>query len=567
MALGKRSIEIVISAKNKAAQALSQIGGTLSTLQSRIAGFASQLGLAFGLGGGSALAGIKKMADDLDKLAKTSRKLGVTTEALSKLQYAAELTGVSANTLGLGLQRMTRRIAEAAQGTGEARDAIRELGLDAQELVNMSPDAAFKRIADAMSAIPNQSDRVRLAFKLFDSEGVALINTLEGGSAAIDAYGQELERLGGVISEQTARAAEDFNDQLTRINANFAALGRQAGGPALQVLNRLFEGYGVFNTQDVEAVNRQLNLLYQQLEDLQSVRISPSSNNYDSINEALRKDIEALKTRIAELIRLKGDLESREADATKRDAVLQSQREHNQKAAALEQQRTDDLKASLGERIAALKDYAQELKGQNQDIEESAKGFGDLIKELDRSIKENLIADANLDSPFLDRHIAQASSVLELYQMLGDAQRALSKGDFAEVAGLSDSALEQLEKMREDGAVANQTLLDLARAFQRLNEQAGQGTELAISTNEQDLQKAKNELKDIKANAVVKVDVDKGEIAAARRNIEAGLAGSPVTVPVEIQITMVDGVPEYSDGLPLPSGVIERESDKRGFRL
>ncbi|WP_238358258.1 hypothetical protein [Piscirickettsia salmonis] len=114
---------------------------------------------------------ISKSSDSIDLLAKTSDKLGVTTEALASLRHAAELTGVSQNKLDMGLQRMTRRLSEAAAGTGEARKALVELGLDAEHLNQLSPDAAFKEVARAMENVEGQSDKVRLAFKLFDSEG------------------------------------------------------------------------------------------------------------------------------------------------------------------------------------------------------------------------------------------------------------------------------------------------------------------------------------------------------------------------------------------------------------
>src|SRR5690606_15888857 len=139
--------------------------------------------------GGTALATatvmVKKQLELIDSTAKTADKLGIATEKLTAMRIQAELTGVSTNTLDMGLQRMVRRVAEAAQGTGEASGALKELGIDARELAKLSPDKQFGLIADAMVNVGSQSDKVRLAFKLFDSEGVALVNTLKGGSAAM----------------------------------------------------------------------------------------------------------------------------------------------------------------------------------------------------------------------------------------------------------------------------------------------------------------------------------------------------------------------------------------------
>ena len=126
-----------------------------------------------------------------DQLDKTASKLGISTNALSELGFAAEQTGVSYNTMAMAMQRMTRRVAEAARGTGEAKDALRELNLDAEALAKMTPDQALAKIAGAMQNVGSQSDKVRLAFKLFDSEGVALVNTLALGEEGLAAMREE----------------------------------------------------------------------------------------------------------------------------------------------------------------------------------------------------------------------------------------------------------------------------------------------------------------------------------------------------------------------------------------
>jgi len=146
--------------------------------------------LAVSSAAAGAVLGLSKLTSEsmksLDALGKTSDKLGIATEKLASLHVQAELAGVSSNTLDTALQRMTRRLSEAAKGGGPAADAIKELGLNSQKLARMKPDEALREIAAAMGNVKNQSDKVRLAFKLFDSEGVNLINMLKGGTAAFD---------------------------------------------------------------------------------------------------------------------------------------------------------------------------------------------------------------------------------------------------------------------------------------------------------------------------------------------------------------------------------------------
>lgn len=181
-----------------------------------------------------------------DQLAKTAQKLGLTVDALEGLRFAAQQTGVEQNKLDLGIQRMTRRIAEAAQGTGEAKNALRELGVDAQALSRLTVDEQFKQIADAMEGVESQSDRVRLGFKLFDSEGVALINTLKGGSAALDEYGQRAKALGLTMDNTQTRVVQEATDALGELGSAFKGMAIQIGaavGPAIIHLSGILSSF------------------------------------------------------------------------------------------------------------------------------------------------------------------------------------------------------------------------------------------------------------------------------------------------------------------------------------
>jgi len=167
---------------------------------------------------------VVRQAKLIDSLAKTAQKLGLTADALQGLRLAAELSGVPIQQLDMAIQRMTRRVSEAALGMGEAQDALKELGLDAQKLNRLSPEQQFREIARAMKQVTNQADKVRLGFKLFDSEGVALINTLALGAERLE----ELERLVGDLGLSMSRldtaGVEQMVDTWTEFRAIVGAL-------------------------------------------------------------------------------------------------------------------------------------------------------------------------------------------------------------------------------------------------------------------------------------------------------------------------------------------------------
>ena len=211
-----------------------KLGGEMSKAGAAAVAFGRSMRKAantIGIASAGAAAGlavvVKRSLATNDALAKTADRLGLTTKALAGLQHASQLSGVSARTLEMGLQRMTRRVSEAAQGTGEAKDAIKELGLDAQRLAQLSPDKQFQTIAGAMGQVANQGDRVRLAMKLFDSEGVALVNTLDMGAAGLNAAAAEAERFGVALSRTDAAKMEAANDAMFRASQVAQGLGNQ----------------------------------------------------------------------------------------------------------------------------------------------------------------------------------------------------------------------------------------------------------------------------------------------------------------------------------------------------
>jgi hypothetical protein len=151
----------------------------IHTLGGALAGVATVGGLA---------ALVDRSISAADAIGKTADKIGVGVEALQELRFAAKASGVEQQTLDMALQRFTHRAAEAAHGTGEARDALASMGIalrDQSGNLRRSEDM-LADVADAFAKIEDPAERLRLAFKLFDSEGVALVNLLRGGSDALD---------------------------------------------------------------------------------------------------------------------------------------------------------------------------------------------------------------------------------------------------------------------------------------------------------------------------------------------------------------------------------------------
>lgn len=167
-------------------------------------------------------------SESVDALAKMSDQIGIATEDLGALRYAAQqMSGMAEGTFDVSLRRMTRRITEAADGAGPAVGALKSLRLEAGELARMSPDQQFRAIADAMKEIPTQGERLRATMAIFDTEGVPLINTLMQGSEAIGELEERAHSLGLTISRVDAAQVEAANNALAESAATMAAFQQQ----------------------------------------------------------------------------------------------------------------------------------------------------------------------------------------------------------------------------------------------------------------------------------------------------------------------------------------------------
>jgi hypothetical protein len=211
------NVNITIKAFDKTKKGFGSVASGIKKVTGAVFSMRTALVGAAGLAGFGLL--VKSSLSATDSLAKTASKIGTTTEALSALRYAADITGVATTTMDMALQRFTRRTAEAAKGTGEAKGALQRLGISARELVNMPLDQRMLVLADAFSKQTNESEKLALAFKLFDSEGAALVNTLSLGREGLTKLLGEAKALGAVMSSDAAQGVEKTADEITKLKA------------------------------------------------------------------------------------------------------------------------------------------------------------------------------------------------------------------------------------------------------------------------------------------------------------------------------------------------------------
>jgi hypothetical protein len=156
-----------------------------------------------------------------------------------RLGFAAEQSGSSLETLGGVLFRMQRRIANAATEGGPAVRALRELGLEAEAIKELSPDQQFKLIADKLADLKDETFASQLAFEIFGGEAQSLIPLLRSGSQGIEEMQKQAKDLGREISKEAATAAAEFSDKLNELKSSLTPLLTELGTTAMPILQDL----------------------------------------------------------------------------------------------------------------------------------------------------------------------------------------------------------------------------------------------------------------------------------------------------------------------------------------
>jgi hypothetical protein len=208
--------QIIISAKDETLQAFNKV-------RSGLLGIGS---LAASIGVVGFAASIKSAADFADEIGKAAQKVGVTTEALSALKYAADLSDVSFESLQTGLKKLSVNMLTAAQGGKEAQEAFKLVGINVKDSAGnlKGADAVLAELADKFQSLPDGAQKTALAVKLLGKSGADLIPLLNGGSQALAAMAAEAEKFGLVVTADSARAAEQFNDNITRLEGSLQGL-------------------------------------------------------------------------------------------------------------------------------------------------------------------------------------------------------------------------------------------------------------------------------------------------------------------------------------------------------
>jgi hypothetical protein len=218
--VGPRSVNPV----TRAFSALTTVAvGTAATLSALTLDITK--GLAVGMiGVGAAAWGLQGRIGDLAGVADKAMQTGLSGEFLQKLEYAADQSGVSAETLTASIKKLTVTVGQAADGNAEATASLKQFGLSAKNLKSLSPEQQFLKISQAIGNIPTAAGRAAAAVKIFGKSGIEMTTLFAGGLDDIAKLMQDAKDIGIGLDVKSLAQIAEADDALQKMYASIGAM-------------------------------------------------------------------------------------------------------------------------------------------------------------------------------------------------------------------------------------------------------------------------------------------------------------------------------------------------------
>jgi len=167
-----------------------RLSSEMELANARLGSFARKAGIALAAvtaaaAAAAAAAGVAMVRSGLDVIgaqADMAASLKTTVESLQGLTWTGELAGVSMGEIERATSRLTKRLSEAAAGSGSAVGALQRLNLTAAELQALPLDQRIVAIQEALNQFVPEAERAAVASELFSDRAALAILRIDAAT-------------------------------------------------------------------------------------------------------------------------------------------------------------------------------------------------------------------------------------------------------------------------------------------------------------------------------------------------------------------------------------------------
>ena len=148
-------------------------------------------------------------------------RTGIAAETLSSFKLSAEKSGTSIQAVARGMRTLATEMTQASKGGNEAARMFKNMDVnlkDSNGRLRSTTDIIFD-VSEHFSKMENEAEKTSLALKLFGRYGMELLPMLNLGKKGLLDNAEAAKRLGIVMSQATAKAADELSNRMTELKA------------------------------------------------------------------------------------------------------------------------------------------------------------------------------------------------------------------------------------------------------------------------------------------------------------------------------------------------------------
>lgn len=158
-----------------------------------------------------------------DKIAKTSRLVGMSVKDYQAFSSAAQHAGMSTDEMDGALKKFNVNLGKARSGDSKYLEAF-EAVLPKDISSYKTNTEIIAALAESYANLESSEQKAFVSQEIFGRSGLKMSELLGGGYSGIKQLVSDFESHGGGWSEEGAKAAEDFDDRLQDMRETFESV-------------------------------------------------------------------------------------------------------------------------------------------------------------------------------------------------------------------------------------------------------------------------------------------------------------------------------------------------------
>ena len=172
-----------------------------------------------------------------DQVDKESQKMNMSAQGYQEWSFILEHAGASIE----GMKNSMKKLTVAAE---EGNDAFAALGISQEQLASMTPEETWNATIEALQQVQDAGERTALANELLGKGAVELAPLFNMTAEETAALKDQVNELGGVMSDDAVKAAAEYQDQLQNMQTSLKGLKNNIMSQFLPGLSSVMSGLG-----------------------------------------------------------------------------------------------------------------------------------------------------------------------------------------------------------------------------------------------------------------------------------------------------------------------------------